>query len=57
MIGAVRGIDPSRIPYDDTRRYIGASPRLSAADGHRIYEAMRGAALPRLDAALKRQGR
>jgi len=58
MIGAVRGIDPETgFHYDDTRRYIEASPQLSAADRHRIYEGNARRVYPRLDAALKRQGR
>ena len=39
MIGAVRGIDPDTGHYyDDTKRYIEASTRLSAEDRFQIYE-------------------
>ncbi|MQP76165.1 amidohydrolase family protein [Stenotrophomonas sp. MYb238] len=58
MIGAVRGIDPdSGHPFDDTRRYVDASPRFSQSDRHRIFEANARRVYPRLDAALKAQGR
>ena len=57
MIGAVRGIDPETgFHYDDTRRYIEAAA-LSAEDRHRIYEGNARRVYPRLDAALKAQGR
>ena len=58
MIGAVRGIDPETgHHYDDTKRYIEASTRLSADDRHAIYEGNARRVYPRLDAALKRRGR
>jgi 4-oxalmesaconate hydratase len=58
MIGAVRGIDPETgFHFDDTKRYIEANTRLSAADKQAIYEGNARRVYPRLDAALKQQGR
>lgn len=58
MIGAVRGIDPETgFSFDDTRRYIDAAPTLTAHDRHQIYEGNARRVYPRLDAALKAQGR
>lgn len=58
MIGAVRGIDPETgYFYDDTKRYIEAAPELSAADRFKIYEGNARRVYPRLDRALKSQGR
>ena len=57
MIGAVRGIDPETgHHYDDTRRYIEASLRLTPAQKRQIYEGNARRVYPRLDAALKQQG-
>jgi 4-oxalmesaconate hydratase len=54
MIGAVRGVDPETGHYyDDTKRYIEASPILSDADRHQIYEANARRVFSRLDARLK----
>jgi 4-oxalmesaconate hydratase len=58
MIGAVRGIDPETgHHFDDTRRYIDASPSLTAADRDKIYQANVRRVYPRLDAALAARGR
>ena len=58
MIGAVRGIDPETgHHYDDTRRYIEATLNLTAEERHKIYEANARRVYPRLDQALKAQGR
>jgi 4-oxalmesaconate hydratase len=58
MVGAVRGIDPeSGHHFDDTKRYIEATPNLSAEDRHKIYEGNARRVYPRLDAALKARGR
>ena len=58
MIGAVRGIDPETgHHYDDTKRYIEATPHLSDADRRQIYEGNARRVYPRLDAALKARGR
>ena len=39
MVGAVRGIDPrTGFYFDDTKRYLDASPALSAQDRFQIYE-------------------
>jgi 4-oxalmesaconate hydratase len=57
MIGAVRGIDPETgYYYDDTRRYIEATPMLDAGDRKKIYETNARRVFPRLDAALKARG-
>ncbi|MEO7245208.1 MAG: amidohydrolase family protein, partial [Rubrivivax sp.] len=58
MIGAVRGIDPETgFNYDDTKRYIDASTRLTPAQKHQVYEGNARRVYPRLDAALKSRGR
>ena len=57
MIGAVRGIDPETgLNYDDTKRYIEATPNLDADERQQIYEGNARRVYPRLDAALKAQG-
>ena len=49
MVGAVRGIDPdTEHYYDDTRRYIEASPSLSAQDKRKIFEGNARRVFPRL---------
>ncbi len=58
MIGAVRGIDPETgFNYDDTKRYIEASTQLTLDEKRQIYEGNARRVYPRLDAALKKQGR
>jgi 4-oxalmesaconate hydratase len=58
MIGAVRGIDPETgFNFDDTKRYIEASTQLTPAQKQQIYEGNARRVYPRLDAALKAQGR
>lgn len=58
MIGAVRGIDPDSGHYfDDTRRYVEASPRFSAGDRQKIFEGNARRVYPRLDAVLKARGK
>ena len=58
MIGAVRGIDPDTGHYfDDTKRYVDASPRFSDEDRYKIYEGNARRVYPRLDAALKAMGK
>lgn len=58
MIGAVRGIDPETGHYyDDTKRYIEATPHLTAEDRRKIYEKNARRVYPRLDAALKNKGK
>jgi 4-oxalmesaconate hydratase len=57
MIGAVRGKDPNTGEYfDDTRKYVDASPNLSAEDRRKIFEANTRRVYPRLDARLKKEG-
>ena len=54
MIGAVRGIDPeSGHFYDDTKRYVEATPNLDEAARRRVYEGNVRRVYPRLDAALR----
>jgi len=49
MVGAVRGVDPDTGHYyDDTRRYIEASPSLSAQDKRKVYEGNARRVFPRL---------
>jgi 4-oxalmesaconate hydratase len=58
MIGAVRGVDPETgFNYDDTKRYIEASAQLTPSQKAQIYEGNARRVYPRLDAALKKQGR
>jgi 4-oxalmesaconate hydratase len=58
MIGAVRGIDPETgHHYDDTKRYIEATGNLSPEDRGKVYEGNARRVYPRLDKALKAQGR
>lgn len=58
MIGAVRGTD-SRTGYyfDDTRRYVDATPHLDDAARRAVYEGNVRRVYPRLDARLSAQGR
>jgi len=58
MIGAVRGIDPETgHHFDDTRRYVDASPRLAPGDRAKIFELNARRVYPRLDEALAARGR
>lgn len=58
MIGAVRGIDPDSGHYfDDTRRYVEASPHFSAQNRQKIFEGNARRVYPRLDAMLKARGK
>ena len=57
MIGAVRGVDPETgNNFDDTKRYIDAL-KLSPDEKSMIYEGNARRVYPRLDAALRKQGR
>ncbi len=57
MIGAVRGIDPETgHHYDDTKRYILATPHLSDEQRFKVFEGNARRVFPRLDAALKAKG-
>ena len=57
MVGAVRGIDPETGHYfDDTRRYLDRLG-LSEQDRCKVFELNARRVYPRLDAALKAQGR
>jgi 4-oxalmesaconate hydratase len=54
MVGAVRGIDPETgFNYDDTKRYIDATPNLDAAGRQKIYEGNARKVFPRINARLK----
>ena len=58
MFGAVRGIDPETgHPFDDTRRYVDATPLLSETDRRKVYEGNARRVYPRLDAQLRARGR
>jgi 4-oxalmesaconate hydratase len=57
MIGAVRDIDPRSGHYfDDTKRYVDATPNLTAEDKAQVYEGNARRVYPRLDRALKARG-
>ena len=57
MIGAVRGIDPETGHYyDDTKRYVMATPHLNEEQRYKVFEANARRVFPRLDAALKQKG-
>jgi 4-oxalmesaconate hydratase len=57
MIGAVRGIDPETGHYfDDTKRYILATPHLNAEQRYKVFEANARRVYPRLNSALKARG-
>jgi len=57
MIGAVRGVDPeTEHNYDDTKRYIEAA-KLTPDERRKIFEGNARHVYPRLDKALKTQGR
>jgi 4-oxalmesaconate hydratase len=57
MIGAVRGIDPETGHYyDDTKRYVLATPNLSDAQRYQVFEGNARRVFPRMDAALKQKG-
>jgi 4-oxalmesaconate hydratase len=50
MVGAVRGIDPETGHYfDDTRRYVEATPGLSDADRRKVFEGNARKVYPRLN--------
>jgi len=54
MVGAVRGIDPETgFNYDDTRRYIDATPNLDAAGRKKIFEGNARKVYPRINKHVK----
>jgi len=54
MIGAVRGIDPETGHYyDDTKRYVLATPNLTETQRHQVFEGNARRVFPRLDQRLK----
>ena len=58
MIGAVKGIDPETgHHFDDTRRYVEATPNLGQEDRFLVFEGNARRVFTRLDAALRAQGR
>jgi 4-oxalmesaconate hydratase len=58
MIGAVRDIDPdSGHHFDDTRRYVDATPALTDDQRTQVYAANARRVYPRLDRLLTAQGR
>ena len=57
MIGAVRDVDPRTGHYfDDTKRYVDATPNLDDAQRARVFEANARHVYPRLDRALAARG-
>jgi 4-oxalmesaconate hydratase len=57
MLGAVRGADPETgIAWDDTKRYVDGLP-LDQAQRDLVFEGNARRVYPRLDAALRSQGR
>jgi 4-oxalmesaconate hydratase len=58
MVGAVKGIDPRSGHYfDDTKRYVDATPNLSAADKEKVFSANAFKVYPRLKAQIEKQAR
>ena len=58
MVGADRGIDPETGHYfDDTKRYVDAAAGLTDADRAKVYSGNARRVYPRLDRALRAQGR
>ncbi|MFD5224189.1 amidohydrolase family protein [Microbacterium sp. NPDC058342] len=57
MIGAVRDVDPRTGHYfDDTKRYVDATPHLSSAERELVFEGNVRRVYPRLDRALAARG-
>ncbi|MET0782450.1 MAG: amidohydrolase family protein [Microbacterium sp.] len=57
MIGAVRDIDPRTGHYfDDTKRYVDATPNLDDAQRAQVYEGNARRVYPRVDRALTARG-
>ncbi|MPZ36807.1 MAG: amidohydrolase family protein [Rhizobiales bacterium] len=58
MVGAVKGIDPKTGNYfDDTKRYVDATPNLSVADKQKVFEGNALKVYPRLKAQIEKQMR
>jgi 4-oxalmesaconate hydratase len=56
-VGAVRGIDPETGQYyDDTKRYIDATPNLTDADRRKIFEGNARKVYPRINKGLGTRG-
>lgn len=57
MIGAVRTVDPNTGHYfDDTKRYVDATPNLTDEQRQQVYEGNARRVYPRLDRALTARG-
>jgi len=57
MIGAVRDVDPRTGHYfDDTRRYVDATPTLTAPQREQVFEGNARRVYPRIDRALAARG-
>jgi 4-oxalmesaconate hydratase len=57
MIGAVRDVDPrTGHHFDDTKRYVDATPNLTDAERARVYETNARRVYPRVDRALTSRG-
>jgi 4-oxalmesaconate hydratase len=58
MIGAVKGIDPTTgFNFDDTKRYIEATDRLTADEKLQVFEGNARRVYSRLDDALIAKGK
>jgi 4-oxalmesaconate hydratase len=58
MVGAVRGVDPrTGHNFDDTRRYVAASPSIDHQARAKVFETNARRVYPRLDAQLRTAGR
>jgi len=56
MVGAVKGNDPKTgFGFDDTKRYIDATPNLSAADKEKVFSGNAYKVYPRLKAQIEKQ--
>jgi 4-oxalmesaconate hydratase len=57
MIGAVRDTDPrTGHHFDDTKRYVDATPNLTDAERAQVYETNARRVYPRVDRALTARG-
>ena len=58
MVGAVQGIDPTTgFYYDDTKRYVQATPNLTDAQRYQVFEGNARRVFSRLNTRLKAQGK
>jgi len=58
MVGAVKGIDPKTgFNFDDTKRYVDATPNLSDAEKKKVFEDNALRVYPRLKGQIEKQAR